>query len=185
MILRALRLLKVLDTLGPLKGRKKLHKLVYVLQSTGDQLGYEFDLHYYGPYSYSLAEDLQALRTTNLLSETLDGQTYTLTLTSKGKQLCERLAQGFTFNRGLAESLVGASPAALEVAATAVYLASLRSAETRVFEVLHSLKPNLKPYYGAASELLTRVAAALPASVSVTISELAKKLPSESPQPSR
>lgn len=44
---------------GSITGRKKLHKLIYLSQALGFDLGQEFIFHFYGVYSPSLSKDLE------------------------------------------------------------------------------------------------------------------------------
>src|SRR5262249_49914581 len=49
---------------GKLVGRTRLQKSVYLLKLSGIDLGFDFDYHYYGPYSEELAvaaRDAEAL----------------------------------------------------------------------------------------------------------------------------
>jgi uncharacterized protein len=47
---------------GPVRGRKKLQKLIYFLQEgEGEPLGFDYKMHYYGPYSPTLDSRVQAL----------------------------------------------------------------------------------------------------------------------------
>lgn len=42
-------------------GKKQLQKLVYILEAKGIKLGYEYSIHFYGPYSEDLNHDLLIL----------------------------------------------------------------------------------------------------------------------------
>ena len=49
------QLAKLVEWAGCLHTRKRLQKLVYMLQSAGCPLEAEFTLHHYGPYSQEIA----------------------------------------------------------------------------------------------------------------------------------
>ena len=66
---------------GQVDGRKKLHKLAYLCQRKGTDLGQEFQFHMYGVYSPSLARDVDAATAWNLLKEDrLEGGSYEISL---------------------------------------------------------------------------------------------------------
>ena len=64
---RLQRLVQAAD--GQVDGRKKLHKLVYLCQRSGTDLGQAFQFHMYGVYSPSLAQDVDAAASWGLLEE--------------------------------------------------------------------------------------------------------------------
>lgn len=39
--------------------KKSLQKIVYLIEETGEQLGYSYTIHFYGPYSADLDYDIQ------------------------------------------------------------------------------------------------------------------------------
>jgi uncharacterized protein len=44
---------------GVLVGKTRLQKTIYLLQSKGLNIGYDFEYHHYGPYSEGVAEDIK------------------------------------------------------------------------------------------------------------------------------
>jgi len=44
---------------GKLVGKTRLQKTVYLLQEMGIDLGYDFDYHFYGPYSEEIDDDVK------------------------------------------------------------------------------------------------------------------------------
>jgi len=42
-------------------GKKQLQKLIYLVQAKGVDLGYEYGIHFYGPFSEDLSRDLMSL----------------------------------------------------------------------------------------------------------------------------
>lgn len=62
-------LLKFIAEAGEVRGRKRLHKVMFLLKSQGLALDEEFLFHYYGPYSPSLAAELNSLKLMGLLQE--------------------------------------------------------------------------------------------------------------------
>ncbi|MCE7733946.1 MAG: hypothetical protein GPJ54_03650 [Candidatus Heimdallarchaeota archaeon] len=56
---RLLRLSLVLQNLGSIKGEKNFQKLIYLLQSYGDDIGYSFKWNVFGPVSFQLENDIE------------------------------------------------------------------------------------------------------------------------------
>lgn len=56
---RLLRLSLVLQNLGSIKGEKNFQKLIYLLQSHGDDIGYHFKWNVFGPVSFQLENDIE------------------------------------------------------------------------------------------------------------------------------
>ncbi len=61
----------VLESLGYVSGRRKLQKIVYLAQAKGGAFEERFKYHFYGPYSETLAAEIEEMRTLGLLRETL------------------------------------------------------------------------------------------------------------------
>ena len=55
---RLLSISKILQLSGPIKGEKTIQKLVYLIQSHCENLGYSFNWNKYGPVSKALDQDL-------------------------------------------------------------------------------------------------------------------------------
>ncbi|MBN2476465.1 MAG: hypothetical protein JXB62_17760 [Pirellulales bacterium] len=53
-----------------IESRKRIQKTVHLLQAAGCRFDLEFRLHYYGPYSSSLAEQLDRMTAADMLTET-------------------------------------------------------------------------------------------------------------------
>lgn len=56
---RSLRLSLILQKLGSIKGEKNFQKLIYLLQSHGDDIGYQFKWNVFGPVSFELENDIE------------------------------------------------------------------------------------------------------------------------------
>ena len=54
---RLLRLSLIIKNLGSIKGDKNLQKMIYLLQSHGDDIGYHFKWNVFGPVSFQLEND--------------------------------------------------------------------------------------------------------------------------------
>ena len=83
------QLAKIVSWAGDLQARKRLQKVVYLLQSAGCPLQAEFSLHHYGPYSEELARLTDEMVRQSLLVEQS-------TEHSQGKQFSYRLSPAAT-----------------------------------------------------------------------------------------
>ena len=57
-------------------GKKQLQKLVYLIQAKGVDLGYEYGIHFYGPYSEEVSQDLLSLCVNGLVDFRMEGQAH-------------------------------------------------------------------------------------------------------------
>lgn len=64
------QLVKLIQWAKKIKARKRLHKIVFLLQKSGCSLNADFGLHLYGPYSRDLASLLNDAVTSGFLKET-------------------------------------------------------------------------------------------------------------------
>jgi uncharacterized protein len=56
-----------------IQGRKRLQKVVFLLQAAGCPLGADYSLHHYGPYSRDVADTCDELTASGLLAESWGG----------------------------------------------------------------------------------------------------------------
>jgi uncharacterized protein YwgA len=74
---------------GTVKTRKRIQKIIYLLQSAGLNLASDFKLHHFGPYSRSIASAMDDLSSVGVLEEEecRNGNVvqYNYTLTDAGK----------------------------------------------------------------------------------------------------
>ena len=118
-------LVKLVDQLGTIHGKKAFQKLVYFLQEAeGVPLGLEFQMHFYGPYSPSLDMHLHRLALLSLLdlSGTIEGPIQ-IKCTSRGQEAIKsKTAYEDEIGR-LFGNLAAESPRKLELLTTTHYLA--------------------------------------------------------------
>jgi len=84
-------LAKLASLTGELDSRKRVQKVVYLLQTAGCRLDADFYLHHYGPYSTDVARALDELARANLLEESKTqlgngGRQYGYKLTDAGRK---------------------------------------------------------------------------------------------------
>ena len=88
-------LAKLIDLAGGLDSRKRVQKVVYLLQAAGCDLGADYYLHHYGPYSTDVARMLDELARMGVLKERSEplsngGRRYGYEVTEDGeRQLAE------------------------------------------------------------------------------------------------
>jgi|SRR5579872_2776515 len=128
------QLAKLVEWAGTLRTRKRLQKVVYLLQAAGCPLDNPFILHHFGPYSSDVAQRTDEMTNVGLLQEECVGnpgyQQYNYVLsdaarhritaleaTPHGREWAEKLAP--FENR--AKELLSKEVRELEVAATIVY----------------------------------------------------------------
>ena len=63
-------LAKIISMANGIDSRKRIQKTVHLLQMTGSDFGLDFRLHHYGPYSFELADLLDRMTGSGILTET-------------------------------------------------------------------------------------------------------------------
>lgn len=126
---------KLVSWAGTLRTRKRLQKVVYLLQSAGcEAMDADFILHHYGPYSAEVATLADQMSAAGLLEESAEpnaaGMAYSYSLTEKAKALMVGLeadARGQAMLaklspfEALARRLVGSDLSLLGHGSTVVY----------------------------------------------------------------
>ncbi len=84
-------LAKLIGAVDEVSSRKQLQKSVYLLQVAGCPLQCDYILHYYGPYSFELAELMARLEGAGVVKETpiRGGCQYSCKITKTGKTLLQ------------------------------------------------------------------------------------------------
>lgn len=143
----------VSQTGGRIDGRKKLHKLVYLCQHAGTDLGQSFVFHMYGVYSPSLAQDLASAVEWGVLSERPVNDAYEIALGEA--ELPVHLEALKSHDRGLSiVEQLGKEPAGLlEVLSTIAYLATAGYGGDQLEGKLRELKGHLGSYFPRAFAL--------------------------------
>ena len=143
---------------GKVDGRKKLHKLVYLCQRSGTDLGQAFQFHMYGVYSPSLAQDVDAATTWGLLEEDLSaGAPYEIRLPSNSQDAGPgSTAAGDEAGFRRVRTVAGESSGTLEVLSTIVYLWGIGVRGHDLAESLRDLKGHLQSSFDTAFDLANR-----------------------------
>lgn len=121
---------------GTLHSRKRLQKVVYLLQAAGCDLDVEYALHHYGPYSQDVASLADEMVQADLLREqkisnTMVGSSFSYELSDRAQEQLKRIEEEGNHRQrlgvladfeNLAQQLVGESNLQkLEYAATVAY----------------------------------------------------------------
>jgi uncharacterized protein YwgA len=121
------QLAKIVDWAGTLDTRKRMQKVVYLLQVAGCPLGTEYTLHHYGPYSQEVARLTDEMVQANILVEkagsNLVGQQFSYQLAENARP---NLADFESSSRGQA---ISASLAPFEDQARKLFKADLKDLE--------------------------------------------------------
>lgn len=97
---RTIELLRLVEVCGAIEGRKKLQKIVHLLNECGFAFPYRFSFHFHGPFSAELKGEIDTLTGQQLLKETesyvgISGfQQYKYSTTDEAKQLLSRVVDG-------------------------------------------------------------------------------------------
>lgn len=62
-------------------GKKALQKLIYLVEKKGVDLGFDFSIHYYGPYSSTLDDAVHSLQMQGVIEIVPDGMSHRIHLT--------------------------------------------------------------------------------------------------------
>jgi hypothetical protein len=138
-------LLQLLHVVGRIEGRKRLQKMVHILQELGIEFQERFQYSFYGMYSLQLKSEIEVLKEEGLVSEiALSNASFAVTQTEE----LERLLQDFELMAepdwaNLARHLNSFSPVMLEGISTIYYLRHTETDESAVRGRLLALKPHL------------------------------------------
>lgn len=92
-----LELARLIDLAGKLQTRKRLQKVVYLLQAGGCELNVDYTLHHYGPYSQDVALLTDKMVREGLIvedvSENAMGREYSYTLSERAKNQLENFLE--------------------------------------------------------------------------------------------
>ena len=168
------QLAKIVHWAGTLDTRKRMQKVVYLLQVAGCQLGADYTLHHYGPYSHDVARQTDEMVQASLLVEktvsNAVGQQYSYSLSESAR---ESLAEFEATSAGMAlaaaldpilskcDWLLQADLRDLEYAATIVYFHKQGHEWPLAVEKMCQFKGlmNTGPVLRRADELARRVLA--------------------------
>lgn len=139
-------LLQLLHVVGRIEGRKRLQKMVHILQELGFPFQERFQYSFYGMYSLQLKAEVDVLKEEGLVAETSAGNgSFAVAGTAGLNDLLGRFdLVDEPVWAGQAQYLNSLSPIVLEGISTILYLRHTESDEEVVRERLLTLKPHLQ-----------------------------------------
>ena len=128
-------------------GKTFIQKAVYVLQDwLGWDSDYKFKLHYYGPYSSDLSDDLDILNELGLIEMVFNGHGYDIGITKEGTHFLGEHLEAYMPNQPKIEraiSLVGKDDVRnMELIGTVLYFAKLAGDEKEITALVNTVKPH-------------------------------------------
>ncbi|HPF41657.1 MAG TPA: hypothetical protein P5081_19440 [Phycisphaerae bacterium] len=148
-ITKALHIAHLVSTLNKVEGRKRLQKIVHLLSFRFPEFQHDFTLHYFGPFSRTLASEIDYLAEDHIIDERRSGETYVYSPTQTATGDCLRIDEIDPFDkapawRQMAASLDEKDTAFLEAASTIAYLQHAQRCPDDKLETRFSrIKPNL------------------------------------------
>jgi uncharacterized protein YwgA len=132
-----------------IKSRKKMHKLIYLLQEINEEFDQDYIFHNYGVFSPTLAEDLDfAVEQDFLIQREKRRNDYQFYIYALGKNKIDDLnVDNEIKNKEVLNKLINKKARLLEVLSTIVYLNRNHYSNEKLKEKLKYLKPNLSDYY--------------------------------------
>jgi uncharacterized protein YwgA len=155
-----MNLLQLVHVLHQVEGRKKLQKIVHILQMAGNPFSEYFGYLHYGPYSSELASEVEALVDAGLVVEK-GGEAqhpYTYTSTSEARKLLEQGGLSTEPSWGaLATALNRRNAQFLEAVSTILYLRGKGIDMPLLQSKFSQLKPQLSGEFDVAYEYAEQV----------------------------
>lgn len=147
---------------GEIKGRKKLQKIVYILQEAGGPFRERFGMLHYGPYSSELKSELDLLVDDNnrLIAEEKVQEAYETYVYSPGEKLDELLTSVEATPEPswakTARDLNKRSAQMLEAVSTILFLQRRGFDSDRIEERFKKIKPQLAALFDEAQKLAAK-----------------------------
>lgn len=142
--------LNIFDEMGELKGRKRLQKIVHLLEHKGIAMNFRFNYHHYGPYSSDLQGETNELVDEGFLYEFQENGTYNYKITEKGTEFIRKLEESFLseldkvyVQKNCITLLNGKSSQFLELVSTYAFLLETGYDGESAYSKARELKPHL------------------------------------------
>lgn len=143
MLINHARLIHFFQFAEEVTGRKKLQKMIYILQKSGVSFEEKFQFHFYGPYSEELTLRVEELCNLGFLEETREDKVnyyqYHYDVTEEGANFLHQFPFGFPDIQAKVDVLKTKSSRFLELASTLLYFEDLPKQEQ--IEKLQLVKP--------------------------------------------
>lgn len=140
------RLLRFFEETDQVIGRKKLQKMIYILQVCGFPFEEKYHFHFYGPYSEELSLRMEELCNLGFIEENKEDKgnytQYTYDVTSEGVDFSHQFELAMPDFSEHAQLLQAESSRFLELVATMVYFHDL--SKDMVEKKVRDVKPKQK-----------------------------------------
>ena len=158
-------LAQLLVCTGGITGRKKLQKMVHILQSQGIDFGFNFRLGLYGAYSSDLSCQMEELVSCHLVGEKASApEGYPTSLFQAEDKILsalEALGENSTPKWvDLAKKLNAKTPQELEGASTVIFLENVGLQDEALRNQFQAIKPHLSQEFEAAAAFAASLQAA-------------------------
>ncbi|MFO7997191.1 MAG: hypothetical protein R6U93_08690 [Dehalococcoidia bacterium] len=141
-------ILELLNLAKAKVGKTFLQKAIYILQDWLNlDLGYDYKLYLYGPYSEDLSEDIDILRDAGLIDVGIDatGYGYNIAVNDKGARFLSKNLDTYIVDRGKLDkviSFIGTSDVKnMELLSTILYLAKTTADKDQTMRLMQEIKP--------------------------------------------
>ncbi|MEC5424427.1 YwgA family protein [Virgibacillus sp. C22-A2] len=137
------KLMQFFSVAKEVTGRKKLQKMIYILQKCRVPFEEKYQFHFYGPYSEELTLRVEELCNLGFIEEMKEEKSnyyqYNYTITADGQEFLNQFPLNLPDFSQQVELMKGKNSRFLELVATMLFFEDLRLQE--VVEKVHLLKP--------------------------------------------
>lgn len=146
MLMNHAKIMHFFSIANDVTGRKKLQKMIYILQKSQIPFAEKFQFHFYGPYSEELTLRMEELCNLEFLNEMKEDKgnyyQYKYEITDAGQTFLDQFELDMPNIAGQIELLKGKSSRFLELTATMLFFDDLSKQE--VEDKVHIVKPKQK-----------------------------------------
>lgn len=145
-------LLQLFEHVQKIYGRKKLQKMVHLLQYSGSDFNMKYSYYHYGPYSSELQRELEELVDNKYILEEKVGEGYEYSLTNEGRIFLNLIRKNIgkrdsNLSKDKIDILNQQCSQFLEVLSTYVFLIDNGYTNYEAYEKTKELKPHLIDRY--------------------------------------
>jgi len=146
---RMIVILQLLKKVNREVGKTFIQKSIYLLQEgLKENLDYDYKLHFYGPFSQELANDIDTLEDLGLISVDYDpeGYGYRIRITEEGIDFLNKFQAQYGIDKNKLEKVLklvsGEFVRGMELLGTVLYFAKLTDDENEIKKLVNMVKPH-------------------------------------------
>ena len=140
------KLLQFFSVANKVTGRKKLQKIIYILQQCEVPFEEKYEFHFYGPYSEELTLRVEELCNLGFVEEQKEEKSsyhqYHYTITTKGESFLTQFQMDMPDIKEMTMLLQERSSRFLELVSTMLFF--YQSSKEEIIEKVHTVKPKQK-----------------------------------------